>query len=44
MFEKAFHGGRKYWTVVAILAAIVGVGAIFYLWQLKVGLKDYGHE
>ena len=42
MFEKAFHGGRKYWTVVAILAAIVGVGAIFYLWQLKVGLKITG--
>ncbi|CAD7780895.1 hypothetical protein BLFGPEAP_02659 [Candidatus Methanoperedenaceae archaeon GB50] len=44
MFEKALVGGRKYWTVVAILAAIVGVGAICYLWQLKVGIKDYGHE
>jgi len=42
MFEKALVGGRKYWTVVAILAAIVGVGAICYLWQLKVGLKITG--
>jgi len=38
MIEKAFHGGRSYWTWVIFLAAGTGVGLFAYLYQLKEGL------
>jgi len=42
MFEKALVGDRKYWGLIIALLAIVGIGFIIYLWQLKVGLKITG--
>ena len=42
MFEKALAGNRKYWGLVIALLAMIGVGSILYLWQLKVGLKITG--
>jgi len=42
MFEKALQGSRKYWALVCFLAALVGLGFILFLWQLKVGLKITG--
>ena len=42
MFEKALVGSKRYWTWVAFLLALTGIGAILYLWQLKVGLKITG--
>jgi molybdopterin-containing oxidoreductase family membrane subunit len=42
MFEKALVGDRRYWGLVIALLAMIGVGFIFYLWQLKVGLKITG--
>ncbi len=42
MFEKTLIGSRRYWTLIIVLLALVGVGFIFYLWQFKVGLKITG--
>ena len=42
MFEKALAGNRRYWGLVIALLAMIGVGSILYLWQLKVGLKITG--
>jgi len=42
MFEKALIGDRRYWGLIIALLAIIGVGFIIYLWQLKVGLKITG--
>ncbi|MEW6743543.1 MAG: sulfate reduction electron transfer complex DsrMKJOP subunit DsrP [Planctomycetota bacterium] len=42
MFEKALSGSRRYWTWVSILLALIGIGAIFYLRQLSVGLTATG--
>jgi Ni/Fe-hydrogenase subunit HybB-like protein len=42
MFEKAISGSKRYWGLVIALLAIIGVGSILYLWQLKVGLKITG--
>jgi Ni/Fe-hydrogenase subunit HybB-like protein len=42
MFEKALVGDRRYWGLIIVLLAIIGVGFIIYLWQLKVGLKITG--
>ena len=42
MLEKAFVGGRKYWIWLACLLAIIGVGFIMWLWQLRVGLGITG--
>ena len=42
MFEKALVGSKRYWTWVAFLLTLTGIGAILYLWQLKVGLKITG--
>jgi Ni/Fe-hydrogenase subunit HybB-like protein len=42
MFEKTLIGGRRYWTLIIALLAIMGVGFILYLWQFKVGLKITG--
>lgn len=42
MFEKALVGDRRYWGLVIALLAMIGVGFVLYLWQLKVGLKITG--
>ena len=42
MFEKALVGDRKYYGLIITLFALVGIGFIIYLWQLKVGLKITG--
>ena len=42
MLEKALTGGRGYWTWLAILAAVIALGFIFYLRQLSVGLGITG--
>jgi Ni/Fe-hydrogenase subunit HybB-like protein len=42
MFEKALVGDRRYWGLIIALLAIIVVGFIIYLWQLKVGLKITG--
>lgn len=42
MFEKALVGDRRYWGLIIALFAMIGVGFILYLWQLKVGLKITG--
>lgn len=38
MFEKALEGSRRYWTWLIVLAAISGIGTIYYLKQLQYGL------
>lgn len=38
MFEKALEGSKRYWTWLIILAAISGIGTIYYLKQLQYGL------
>jgi Ni/Fe-hydrogenase subunit HybB-like protein len=42
MLEKAFVGGRKYWTWMACLLGIMGLGFIMWLWQFRVGLGITG--
>ncbi len=42
MFEKALVGGRRYWTLVAVLLAIIGIGFLVYLKQLSYGLGITG--
>ena len=42
MLELAIKGSKKYWSLLAVLAAGIGVGFLFYLWQLKVGLAITG--
>ncbi len=42
MFEKAFVGGKRYWGLVLFWSVFVVIGFLFYLWQLKVGLKLTG--
>jgi len=42
MLEKAIEGGKKYWTLVFILAGIVGIGFIAYLKQFSEGLTVTG--
>ncbi|MEW6599635.1 MAG: sulfate reduction electron transfer complex DsrMKJOP subunit DsrP [Nitrospirota bacterium] len=42
MLDKALKGGKKYWTLVIILAAMSGVGVLTYLQQLKYGLGITG--
>lgn len=42
MIEKALEGGRKYWTLVIVLAGIIGVGFIAYLKQFNEGLTITG--
>jgi molybdopterin-containing oxidoreductase family membrane subunit len=42
MIEKVFSGGKLYWTWLAFLAALFGVGAIFYVDQLWHGLGITG--
>lgn len=42
MLEKAFVGGRKYWTWLVCLLAVIGLGFIMWLWQFRVGLGITG--
>jgi len=42
MLEKIFDGGRLYWTWLAFLAVLTGVGVIFYVDQLWHGLQITG--
>ncbi|MDP3182700.1 MAG: NrfD/PsrC family molybdoenzyme membrane anchor subunit [Desulfobaccales bacterium] len=42
MLEKALVGSKRYYTLLAILAAIFGVGFLFYLRQLTFGLGITG--
>ena len=42
MFEKAVVGGRRYWTWVCCLLAVIGIAFIAYFRQLQVGLAITG--
>jgi len=42
MLEKALTGDRRYWSWIAVLCVIIGVGAWCYLRQLQVGLGITG--
>ena len=42
MLEHAFRGGKNYWTWVAFLIFLIGVGTVCYLWQLTSGLHITG--
>src|SRR5512142_3272365 len=42
LFEKAVVGGRKYWTWIACLVAVIAIGFLFYLRQLGYGLGVTG--
>ena len=42
MLEKALAGSRRWWTLLAVLGAIVAVGFATYLHQLSVGLGITG--
>jgi len=42
MLEKAFLGERRYWTWLACLLGIMGLGFIMWLWQFRVGLGITG--
>lgn len=42
MLEKALTGHRGYWTWVAVLLALIGVGSFFYVRQLQEGLTVTG--
>ena len=42
MFEKALLGNRRYWIWILCLLAVVGLGFLAYLWQLKEGLGITG--
>lgn len=38
MLEKALHGNKAYWTWIAFLLALMGIGAAFYVNQFNKGL------
>ncbi len=40
--EKALVGNRRYWAWIGVLLAVIGVGVLFYLRQLHVGLGVTG--
>lgn len=42
MLEKAFCGGRRYWTWIFFLLLTMAAGLVCYLWQLRVGLGITG--
>ena len=42
MFEKALTGSRRYWILLALLAAVILTGFIFYLKQINQGLMVTG--
>ena len=42
MLEKAFSGGKQYWSWVAFLIVVIGLGTLFYLKQFQEGLAITG--
>ena len=42
MLEKAFVGGRKYWTWMGCLLVVMGAGFISWLYQFRIGLGVTG--
>lgn len=42
MLELTIKGGKKYYTLVALLLVLIGAGVLTYLMQLKVGLGITG--
>lgn len=42
MLDRAFNGSKQYWTWVFVLLAVIGVGFLAYLQQLKHGLGITG--
>ncbi len=42
MLELAIKGSKKYWGLLAVLTAGIGIGFLFYMWQLKAGLAITG--
>jgi len=42
MIEKALSGGRRYWTLLTVFAALIFVGTLAYLHQLANGLQVTG--
>ena len=42
MLEKALKGGRTYWTLIGVLLAVILVGLIAYLYQLREGFTVTG--
>ncbi len=42
MIEKAFQGGKAYWTLVIVLLAVIGIGVLAYLKQFSEGLTVTG--
>ena len=42
MLEYAIKGDKKYYGWIAVLLGLIGVGFVFYLWQLKFGLGITG--
>lgn len=42
MLEKALSGGRRYWTWVATLCAVILAGLVAWLYQYRVGLGITG--
>jgi Ni/Fe-hydrogenase subunit HybB-like protein len=42
MLEKALTGSRRYWTLVVVLLALIGMGVGTYIYQLREGLGITG--
>ena len=42
MLEKALKGTSRYYGWMAALAAVIGLGFVFYMWQLRFGLGITG--
>jgi len=42
MLEKALYGGKRYWTWIFFLLAVIGIGFLAYLRQLSEGLGITG--
>ncbi|MBW2526686.1 MAG: polysulfide reductase NrfD [Deltaproteobacteria bacterium] len=42
MLEKALTGSRRYWTLVVVLLAVIGMGVGTYFYQLREGLGVTG--
>lgn len=42
MLELAIKGSKKYWGWLVVLAGGIGIGFLFFLWQLKFGLGITG--
>jgi len=42
MLEKALQGSRRYWTWLAVVAAVIAAGLVAWLYQYRVGLGITG--